>query len=743
MYFLDLSYADFYPGAATTVNGRVHVNGDFCMDTENAGVTIAKVTASGRIMHGTDTRCTYLDYSGLATGANIATGTNLTNVVPIGKTNDNGCTNCKPPGGAASNLNWLTYALQTWGGNVQDTTMGVNALSLPLPQVATTQIGANGGNPHIGQSNANNMRFLIDPVQTTDTKVMLQMKYASQADVRIIDGVWYLKNPMAPNSWPGYPIWSDHPGHFVDSFGTPVGQGDLRTALQPMWGIVPWNPKGFSYYEYDETAQSISSDDDTHGVISYGSLYRGADPDGTSHWTPGHYLNNFMGTGAHFRPCDNLCCNLSNTAANVYNGDCQFGRMGPTGWGYDTIHLNDPLNCTPTITYNALTPMNCTLLPEFSSPASGNLGISTNLLNATRSGFHDYHMGYYDCTWSGIAPCFLLSQMLPMNVDLGQFQLAMQNTTAGELGSYFGSGGFVGHPFNGIVYVSLNWPGIDGTFANGSLQGFNPPDSPEIWPLVNAGSGDETMPQTHSKGMQGQTLPYELCSSDKGMQPYDKKFGWQRWYIPPCSSYLQPLNCFASSSPSASCRPYANSVRFINAAKIDPTVFPHGLSLVSNVPVYVTGSVNTLSNVTSQTATPWIPVMIAGDQVLFLSNAWDDYNSNWSLGPSNASLPRPATSTTYNMEYITGWERDSVSEGLHSAPSLMEDWTGSTLTFNGSIVAGFYPVYDRGGRYYESGVIYRAGTRNISYDPHLNLSNNQPPGTPSFSISDVEKWTYW
>lgn len=72
---------------------------------------------------------------------------------------------------------------------------------------------------------------------------------------------------------------------------------------------------------------------------------------------------------------------------------------------------------------------------------------------------------------------------------------------------------------------------------------------------------------------------------------------------------------------------------------------------------------------------------------------------------------------------------------------MMEDWRTARITFNGSIVIGFYPTYERYGKFYDSaGYTYRAGERVITYDKHLQYTANQPPGAPLFYISSLVDW---
>ena len=53
----------------------------------------------------------------------------------------------------------------------------------------------------------------VDPVFVRDQQAIRQLKLAFQADIRIIDGVWYFNT--GDGSFPGLAIYSDHPGEGI------------------------------------------------------------------------------------------------------------------------------------------------------------------------------------------------------------------------------------------------------------------------------------------------------------------------------------------------------------------------------------------------------------------------------------------------------------------------------------------------------------------------------------------------
>lgn len=652
LYFIDLLYADFSPGPEMLLNGRVHANGDLCLSGAT-GLKVGQVTSAGRLMFGMDARC---KYQLAGDNAFIAAGTDLNNLVQLRLNNSDGCVAC-----GGTRLAWADYAPATWNGNALDWAHGVSNMTLPVPSAIQAQVGADGDDQWKGQINTKNLRFIVDPLIPGEPDAVAKQKYAYKSHIRVINGIWYLRDNANPSNWPGIPIWSDHPGHYSVG-GYDVGQDGLRT----LWGW-PSTPRRYSYYEYNPVTMTLSNDN--HGVISYGTLY--TDTSGPSVTRrPGHWV----GTSA--------------------NQICSSGVLLSLGLG-----IND-----------AFAPILC---------SNGNPGAATGLLNATRGGIHD---GHARKLYPVASEQYGRAKQLPMNFDLAEFQAALVDPTPGELGSYFGAGKSMGE-FNGIIFVSTTWPGWS--------QGFSPADQPVQAPIQGA-NNDAQQAGTFATATQ-QALPQPLCSSlaSYAGSDFDRFYVGampaRRFRIPPCESYGGTLNS------------YPTKVRIINGAKLNPTTLTKGLSFVTNVGLYLTGEFNTTSVVTSQTSTPWLPALVAADQVTVFSNAWSDGNSAWDDDAHSA--PRIASQTTYNLAMLVGWSRSSSSMSLHVFPSMVEDWRTAPIVYNGSTVVGFYPVYERYGRWYSSdGYTYRAGSRQINYDKHYQLTANQPPGSPLFFISALLDW---
>ena len=278
MVFIDMPYADWHPGPLMQIDGRTHVNGDFCIGSDTPA-QFSNITAAGRLMHLSDTRC-LLPMPG-SLNASIAVDSTYTKFAQLQLSGDNGCTSC-----AGTSQAWKAYDLATWNGNALDKANGVSLLKLPGEGTAnSSQFGVNGPS-FAPASNQQNMRFVLDPPVASDSAQITKQKFSNNADIRIIDGVWYLNDPTLP--WPGRPVWSDHPGKAVDMNGSAVGQADIRALAA---ATNPWSatdtPHAYSFYEYSTSGSSLASD--PSGVISYGNLgNRGTSPPS---WAPAGWIS--------------------------------------------------------------------------------------------------------------------------------------------------------------------------------------------------------------------------------------------------------------------------------------------------------------------------------------------------------------------------------------------------------------------------------------------------------------------
>ena len=330
------------------------------------------------------------------------------------------------------------------------------------------------------------------------------------------------------------------------------------------------------------------------------------------------------------------------------------------------------------------------------------------VLDGTRSGFIDGRV-QKDVVNGGANIGVDKGRILPLNFNVGAFVEALKDTTtAGELGSHFPTG--LGD--DAIVWIANTWSGWDAGFPNGDAQ-----NHPVLKSSVLAELTD---------------IPQPLCGGTGVF-----------------AGSINKVACSASMTA-------PNAVRIWNAAMIDPAVLPRGLTIVTNGPMYLLGDTNTASLDTStsppapgvprhEAATgPWVPMMIGGDAVTLLSNSWDDNARIWGRSPianTYVGLCAPDTAkTTYVMALLGGHVEVTAtngSGGVQNFPRFLECWRGIEAVIHGSLVAGYRSVYQDQG--FSLGP-YRPPNRTWKFDPNLAKPANQPPGTPSFFVSAIERW---
>lgn len=707
MAFFDTGRALLSTGPEMEMLGRLHSNGDLCVGGSSGYENFLKVTVGGRLMSNADARCGGgggTSRTRIATNANNFVGSlDMTNAY------DNGCTNC-----AGTGLSWESFAIARWREQAQDQAHGVQILKLPGAGAGLVQLREAGNNALV--SNTDNLRFIVDPVLTTDTASVRSYKYAYNSDIRIINGVWYIKDFLNPDNWPGLPIWSDHPGSYTETInGTPiaVGQEDIRQRWQATrpWPASPATPVGYSYYEYNQDDFTIPETAGDQGILSYGNLI----PGGGGTQRVAHWVTAMNGNGINNT---STFCDL-NEALSCGGGAC-------TGAG-SLVNAQTSITCTPTIV-----PGPSTTLP-----------FATKVLNGTRGGFRNGHI--YENSPGNAEFQSARSRILPINFDMAQLQVALTNNGPGELGSYFGVAGYKGSAFNGVIYISSLWPGAWGGFGAGgpaeypfhgafniNTTGLNAiqyprgPGRPYINgnPAYMVATGQADPVRIHPAVQQA--LPQPLCSSS-GLGPgafagrdFDRHGApaRARFAVPDCALYNNQA-------------PFPNALRVINGGILNTATLPRGISVVTNLPTYIVGNFNTTSNVSAANAVPWVSSLVGGDKVIFISNNWNDTLSPWHREPDD--FGRTATNTTYNVALLT--------EPSSTLTSLLENWTNRDLIVNGSMVYGYNAVYALHDNTCCGARTYDPPDRTFNFDPHYGLITNQPPGTPVFPVSAVSMWT--
>lgn len=170
----------------------------------------------------------------------------------------------------------------------------------------------------------------------------------------------------------------------------------------------------------------------------------------------------------------------------------------------------------------------------------------------------------------------------------------------------------------------------------------------------------------------------------------------------------------------------SKAVRLINGAALPAG----GFTVASDNPIYIKGSYNTVNKKGAA---------IMGDAITFLSNNWNDANA------VNASSPfssRVASDTTVNAAVVTGNTTTTVGNyngGLENLPRFLENWTGRTFTYKGSLIDLWQSQQATGAWQYGS-PRYTAPNRVWSYDTDFNDPANLPPGTPRVRTLARTQW---
>ncbi len=168
-----------------------------------------------------------------------------------------------------------------------------------------------------------------------------------------------------------------------------------------------------------------------------------------------------------------------------------------------------------------------------------------------------------------------------------------------------------------------------------------------------------------------------------------------------------------------------------------------GLSVVTPDPVYIVGNYNVSTNGTPVNlgtfdTSKTRPAAVYADAITILSSAWNPANSSAGIGS------RTAANDTVNAAFLTGNVPSNgtyYSGGVENFPRFLENWSGYTFTYNGSMVCMFTSQIATA-PWPGTGTVYNPPTRNWAFDLNFNNSLKQPPLTPHVISVNRGAWTF-
>jgi hypothetical protein len=179
------------------------------------------------------------------------------------------------------------------------------------------------------------------------------------------------------------------------------------------------------------------------------------------------------------------------------------------------------------------------------------------------------------------------------------------------------------------------------------------------------------------------------------------------------------------------------AVRLSNGAELPASwspLEPGGLSIATDRPLYVRGNYNSVA---------WKPAALFSDCITFQSPNWQD-RLQWRYAQRSAT-PMSVFAAIASGHSGTPWDYQRVGGnapyggGLENFPRFIENWTGQTFTYRGSLVSLFWANFATGlwGNTVNpnspgapNGGYYSAPNRDWRFDLRFRDPRNLPPGTP-------------
>jgi PilX N-terminal len=743
----DLSY---YAGPQFGFQGRVHTNGNLFL-AANSGPLIldGKVTAVKEIVRDTlaNNFSNGSSYTGSVFVPNVAGGCDTylaggaqgSNCLDFGSdsnrsSNDASWSGGAPPVAGASNSSWVTSSKGRFGGMIGNAaSTGVATLQLPFVQGNASQ----------------QVQIIRKPTTTNESpsSPIGSSREYNKANIRVLLGD--NEAELHPN-------------------GTPNDAFDVQ--LETLAGITVTNTGGV--LSYFAVADPASSGNDPNLIAPRCKPNGNAaapypQPAGTcTAWAPAtwplvrgwlrvEYLNNagnYVGVTQEWlkygfakfsettRTAPGVDVNGHKDAILIFQQVAD--RNGDTAIVPGTTKLVSVKNSGGTTTNNVV--------------ENGN--VTGQNWNFYPINFFDPREGYPRNTITGLASpqCYANGIMNSVELDVGNLNLWLQGT-----GDYAGSKG----------------PNVNYTIQNGYLlyysdrRGMEPdPNSAPAAGVTYGVSGlEDVINSASATGMPDgvkdpvySNPPYSAEDVDEntkldnwGGVNIGDGFGVNTNTAPPNPFAVVNCNCGGRQNWVSGAR---HVLRLVDGGlgnlPIRPDTLSGGFTVAAENPVYVWGNYNS-------TASPTDPfwgnpnaadiqhaaAAIIADSVTLLSN---NYTDLLDMQNTLSDASRLATNTYYrmaisagknmNFQNITTTQDFGEDGGLHNFLRYIENWSGFTLGYRGSLVSLYYSQYSTG-TYKSSGAVYSPPVRAYFFDTQFLTPTNLPPGTPM--LQDVVNLTYW
>jgi hypothetical protein len=177
-------------------------------------------------------------------------------------------------------------------------------------------------------------------------------------------------------------------------------------------------------------------------------------------------------------------------------------------------------------------------------------------------------------------------------------------------------------------------------------------------------------------------------------------------------------------------------VRLVNGQTLPSA----GFTVATPDPLYVQGNYNAPSAFLGTTnTTTTVGASLVCDAITILSSSWNDSNSSRDISY------RSAGDTTVNAAIISGNVPTSTagsgnySGGVENFPRFLENWSGHTLTYNGSMVVMFFSKIATA--VWGGANVYSPPARNWAFDLNFMNATKLPPGTPEMRALVRNSWT--